>query len=706
MSGGWRNLARFMAGGPTPSARLAHIPALDGLRGVAVAAVLCFHGELGFAHGGFLGVSTFFTLSGFLITSLLLIEWESTSAISLRRFWTRRARRLLPAALLALVGIAAYAAYVATGDEAGRIGGDGLGALFYVANWRFVLGHQSYAALFSAPSPVQHFWSLAIEEQFYLLFPLFAVGLLPRLRSRRRFQLALIALAGISAALAWLLWSPGQDPSRVYYGTDTRAVEILIGGVLATMIGGRRASRVRVRRIAIAGAGMIAAVALGALWATSTQTDAFLYRGGLPLNAALTAVVIAGACHAGPLQRGLQWRPLRRLGVVSYGAYLYHWPIFLWLSAARVGFGGLALFGLRVSVTMAAALLSYRFLESPIRTGRRVTSWRPRVLAPVGFATVGALLFAVPGSGGGPQIVFAALNQAGTSGATALRAPRRLALPTTTNSVMAQAIAAAAHDAATTAVGAEPPTGATLPVTGPTPAILVPPPVLRIMVVGDSVAQTMGRGLERWGPGHGIEVLNAGRLWCGIARGGRTGTTFGQRATACEDWATRWTELATTFHPDVVVVLTTVWDASVRQRDEWGPDYIGPGDPRFDAFITSEWSESVRVLRATGARVAWLVPPCALDPASDMGIKYAKVHYLAGVVAAGAVPIDLAHRVCPNGKFRNELDGVDGIRPDGLHFSDPGADLVAAWLGPQLANPRLGMSVASPRSSSGRVRRG
>ncbi len=674
-----------MAGGPKASARLAHVPALDGLRGVAIAAVLCFHGELGFAHGGFLGVSTFFTLSGFLITSLLLLEWESTGAISLRRFWTQRARRLLPAALVALVGIAAYAAYVATGDEAGRIGGDGLSALFHVANWRFVLGQQSYAALFAAPSPVQHFWSLAIEEQFYLLFPLLSVGLLPRLRSRSRFRLALIVLAGVSAALAFLLWSPGRDPSRVYYGTDTRAVEILIGGVLATMIAGRRASRLRVRRVAIAGAGVIAAAALGALWASSTQTDAFLYRGGLPLNAVLTAVVIAGAYHAGPLQRALQWRPLRSLGVVSYGAYLYHWPIFLWLSAQRVGFGGLALFGLRISVTMAVASLSYRFLESPIRGGRRLTSWRPRVLGPVGVATVGALLFAVPGSGGGPNIVFEALNQPTAS-------QPRVSRPTIGPATPPTSVPTAA--------------AATLPVTGPTPTIVSPPPVQRIMVVGDSVAQTMGRGLERWGPTRGIEVLNAARLWCGIARGGRLGTMLGRSATACEDWPQRWPELAGNFHPDVVVVLTTVWDAGVRQRDEWGPEYVGPGDPRFDKFMGDEWAEAVRVLRSTGARVVWLIPPCALDPASDLGIAYSAIHYVRAAANAGAIPIDLAHRVCPAGKFRNDLGGVAGIRPDGLHFSDPGADLVAAWLGPQLANPLLGTRSTSTGSSSGRVRRG
>ena len=635
-----------------------------------MAAVLCFHGELGFARGGFLGVSTFFTLSGFLITSLLLLEWEDTGRIDLRIFWTRRARRLLPAALVALVGIAAYAAYVAGGHEANRIGGDGLSALFYVANWWFVIGDQSYAALFSAPSPVQHFWSLAIEEQFYVLFPLFAVALLPRVRTRRRFQLVLVALAVGSAGLAWLLWSPGQDPSRVYYGTDTRAVELLIGAALAGSIAGRRSTRVRGRRVTAAGAGVVAAVALGVLWGASSQGDTFLYRGGLPLNAILTAVVIAGAYQPGPVRSALSWRPLRALGLISYGAYLYHWPIFLWLNPARVGIGGLPLFVVRITVTITVAVVSYRFLEAPIRRGQRLTGWRPRVMAPLGAATAGVLLLAVPGSPAGSRIVFAAVNQQ-----PAVHQPA----PTTTTLPIS------------------------LPITGPDPAsvVLRPPPVKRVMVVGDSVAQTLGRGLERWGPAHGFEVLNAARLWCPIARGGRIAASFGKQADTCADWPTRWPALAADFHPDVVVVLTTIWDSSHRQRDEWGPHYLGPGDARFDSFIATEWSEAVRVLRATGARVVWLAPPCARDHQSNLGLQYGNDHFLVAAVTAGAIPIDLAHRVCPEGVFRDSTPDHEDTRPDGLHFSDSGADEIARWLGPQVANPMLGIAV----TPSGRVRR-
>ncbi len=164
----------------------ARVPALDGLRGLAVLGVLLFHGEISGFGGGFLGVSIFFTLSGFLITSLLLVERDKKGRISLGRFWGRRARRILPAALLALGGIALFGLTLADAHQAARLPADGISALTEVANWRFVFGDQSYAALFSAPSPAQHFWSLAIEEQFYLVFPLIVTVLLFAASGSRR----------------------------------------------------------------------------------------------------------------------------------------------------------------------------------------------------------------------------------------------------------------------------------------------------------------------------------------------------------------------------------------------------------------------------------------------------------------------------------------------------------------------------------------
>jgi peptidoglycan/LPS O-acetylase OafA/YrhL len=646
--------------------RLSRVRALDGLRGVAVAGVLLFHGGVGWAGGGFLGVSIFFTLSGFLITSLLVAERDEQRSIGLGHFWSRRARRILPAALLALAGIALYGLTVADAEQAARLPGDGLAALLEVANWHFLFGDQSYAALFSDPSPVQHFWSLAIEEQFYVLFPLVVAGVLALSRGRRSvLTVVVLLLAAGSAVLAAVLSTPGTDPARVYYGTDTRAVELLVGALLALLLTNRRRLERPVVQRAAAVAGVAALGALVAAWVVVEQTDSVLYRGGLSLHALLVALVVVAALVPGPVRAVLKSEPLVALGVISYGAYLYHWPIFLWLDAERTGLDGAALFGVRVAITVAVATLSFWFVEQPIRHGHRLTGWRPAIVAPVAAAVVAALLVTLPRGGGDESgIVFEAVRKP----ATALAAAQTLQADT-----------------------------ATLPVTGPASAATplptaapAPPPVRRILMVGDSVAQTLGRGLERWGPRHGVTVMNGARFYCGIARGGRLGALLGRDNSTCGDWTPTWSRLLDRMDPDVVVVLSTMWDIGARQRDEWGADYLRQGDPRFDAFVTGEWGRAVDLLRSRGARVVWLTNPCGHLEQLSHDLRYANDHYLPVVARSRPlVRFDLRGRICPGDRFSDRLGPVERARPDGMHFSDAGADWVASWLGPRLADPNL-----------------
>jgi peptidoglycan/LPS O-acetylase OafA/YrhL len=650
---------------------LARVPALDGLRGLAVAAVLVFHGGFGWAGGGFLGVSIFFTLSGFLITSLLLTERDRSGSIGLGHFWSRRARRILPAALLALTGIAIFGLTIADAHQAARLPVDGLSALTEVANWRFVFGDQSYAALFSAPSPVQHFWSLAIEEQFYLVFPLIVVATLTRTKGDRKGLAIVVALLGLaSAVLAAALFHPGEDPARVYYGTDTRAVELLMGALLAIGLTGRHRLERSRTQLAVASLGAVALLVLVAGWVVVDQSDGFLYRGGLTLHALLVVTVIAAALVPGPVRAALAIPPLRALGLISYGAYLYHWPIFLWLSAARTGLDGAALFGLRLAVTLTVATLSWYYLEQPILHGRRITGWRPALVAPAAAAAVAVLFVTLPGAVSAPSIVFSAVHRP----ALALAAPAPSA-PT-----------APAAPAAVAPVA--------LPVTGPvavaTPPPPPPPPVRRILMLGDSVAQTLGRGLERWGPAHGVTVVNSARYYCGIVRGGRMGAMLGRTNNTCGDWSRTWPNLLDRIHPDVVVMLSTIWDVGARQRDEWGPNYLNEGDARFDQFTIDEWGRAADLLRSRGARVVWLTSPCSAQEGQTSTARYANAMYLPALVRAHSVlKVDLSARVCPGGAFTDRLGTVDGGRPDGVHFSDPGADWVAAWLGPRLADPYL-----------------
>jgi peptidoglycan/LPS O-acetylase OafA/YrhL len=647
----------------------ARVPALDGLRGLAVLGVLLFHGEIAGFGGGFLGVSIFFTLSGFLITSLLLVERDSKRRISLGRFWGRRARRILPAALVALAGIAVFGLTVADAHQVQRLPADGISALTEVANWRFVLGDQSYAALFSAPSPAQHFWSLAIEEQFYLVFPLLVTVLLfAASGSRRLLTIVVVSLAAISAGLAALLYSPGHDPSRVYYGTDTRAVELLVGALLAVALAGRRRLEARSVRIAVAAVGTVALVLVFAAWTVVEQSDGVLYRGGLALHALLVAAVITAALVPGPVRRTLASPPFIALGLISYGVYLYHWPIFLWLTPERTGLDGYALFGERFALTIAVATISFLWIERPIRYGTFRARWKPLAAAAGGAAVVVALFVSVPSTSSAPKIVFSAVQKptAALAGAGGIARAGAATLPNT---------------------GADAPPAAT-PVTAPGAASLQP--VQRILLVGDSVAQTLGRGLERWGPAHGVDVVNAGRFYCGIARTGHVAIALGRTMNACEDWPRRWPAMLDRFHPDVVVVLTTIWDVSPRQRDDWGPAYIGPGDARFDEMVSRDWQAAAYVLASRGARVVWLTSPCSAQPSTDRNLQYANKLYLAYVRrTTPMIQVDLDSRVCPDGRFSDQLGPVAEGRPDGMHFSDAGADWVASWLGPKLADPYL-----------------
>lgn len=378
-----------------PANAMPHLPGLDGLRGLAVIGVLLFHGGFTWAKGGYLGVSTFFTLSGFLITNLLVREWDRSNTISLGRFWTRRFRRLLPAAVIAigLVGIVWW--FIGSPEQLQNLRADMLSSLGYVANWRFLFAGRSYAQLFTAPSPLQHFWSLAIEEQFYVFFPLITIGLM-RLGGRRLYM-GVLALATAASIGLTLVFSGNFD--RVYYGTDTRAAELLMGALLAVWWSGRSTSRGRFAAAvhsdrpsaAIDGLGIVALVAMFWSWYAVSESASGISRGGLPLYAIGTTIIVYAATHRGLVTKFLSIPALRWAGLVSYGLYLYHWPIFLWLSPERTGLPTAPLFLLRMAVTIAVAIASYFLLERPIRSGAMFRTGR----AALSGALVGALVVAI-----------------------------------------------------------------------------------------------------------------------------------------------------------------------------------------------------------------------------------------------------------------------------------------------------------------------
>jgi peptidoglycan/LPS O-acetylase OafA/YrhL len=346
-----------------------HVAGLDGFRGVAVVIIMAFHADLPGTQGGYLGVSQFFTLSGFLITALLLRNHLGAGR-SLRSFWARRARRLMPAAYVALAGIVVFGATVATRQQLEALPGDILAAATWTANWRFVLNGQSYINLFAAPSPVQHFWSLAVEEQFYVVLPLAMLLLLRRTQSRRVIAASLALAAVASTAWMLLLYERGASIDRLYYGTDTRMAEFLTGAALAVVLMQRGATISHRLRRYIAAASVVALGLTVWAWVSVPLQDSLMWRGGLLGFSLLSCtLILAVIADAGPVASVFSFKPLVAVGVISYGLYLYHWPIFLWLTEERTGLSLWPLFALRLAVTFVAAILSYRFIEQPMIKG-------------------------------------------------------------------------------------------------------------------------------------------------------------------------------------------------------------------------------------------------------------------------------------------------------------------------------------------------
>ncbi|WP_308637972.1 acyltransferase family protein [Paenibacillus silvisoli] len=362
-----------------------YMPGLDGLRAIAVIAVIAYHLNLSWVPGGLLGVGIFFVLSGYLITDILLKQQSQTRRLNLSDFWIRRARRLLPAMLL-MLGL--VSGWLLLTDPARLMGlrGEIGSALLYTSNWRLIFHEVSYFESFGPPSPFGHLWSLAVEEQFYLVWPLVLALLVRWVPQRGKLALTIMAAAGLSAGLMAVLYEPGLDPSRVYYGTDTRAFALLIGAALAAIWPSWKLSPVASRKtgivLDIAGFGGLAGVLY--MIATAGEYDSSLYRGGMVALSAASAAVVASLAHpASRISRVIGCKPLQWLGVRSYGIYLYHYPVIaLTTPAAEAGEFHLVRALIQTAATIVLAELSWRFIEEPIRQGAigKLAAWMKRVM--------------------------------------------------------------------------------------------------------------------------------------------------------------------------------------------------------------------------------------------------------------------------------------------------------------------------------------
>lgn len=614
------------------------MPALDGVRGVGVLGILLFHA--GALRGGWLGVDLFFVLSGFLITSLLLQEHRATGRIRLGAFWGRRARRLLPALFGLLLGIAGLAVAFADTADLDRIRSDALATLAYVANWRSILAGREYWDLFRAPSPLDHTWSLAIEEQFYLLWPPAAYWTL-RVGGGRRGLLLALALGLLLASAAWMAWlfDPSQGTARLYYGTDTRIGAVLAGAALAVLlerdvIGGPA----RPARLWPA-AGIVGLAVLAWSWTSLAGTEPLVYRGGLA-GLSLAAAVVVGAVvrsPSGPVARLFDLPALRLLGIVSYGTYLWHWPLYLVLSPDRMGFDGVALAVLRMGVSIAVGVASYVWLERPVR--RAALSER---------------------RGGALALAGAAAVVIGLLAATGL--PRR------------------APD--------EVPLAVKLPLRSEADLLLV----------GDSVAHALAPVLVEEGARRGLRVEPGGVPGCMLMRSDRIRFLSGivLETDGCAAALAGWLERVAHLRPRVVLVVAGWPGAGERRVDGV---WRHPCDPVYDERYAADLTASARDYQAHGAMVALVAspPPSVADlspryaslwgdvPGADLAVLFRTriecQNRVRRQVAAltGARVLELDAHLCPEGRCVRELDGVP-LRPDGVHFRGLGAARLSSWI--------------------------
>jgi peptidoglycan/LPS O-acetylase OafA/YrhL len=651
------------------SGGLGRLDGLDGVRALAVLAVVFFHGNWSWMKGGYLGVSLFFTLSGFLITSLLLLELGG-EGVSFRRFWTRRFRRLLPAAWLTLVAVVAAGWVLLDASQVNQVRGDVVASLLQVANWRFLLSGSSYGALFQAPSPVLHFWSLSIEEQFYLVYPLLLAGLALAL-GRRRVRLGVVLAVG--ALASWFV--PvllGASVDRIYYGTDTRAGELLAGAVLAVIVSHSSVRRHLLQRfwprLLISVAAVVALLATVAAWVLVENGSSLLSSGGLAVVSMLSVLVITGAAVPyGAVSRLCHVSPLRWLGRVSYGVYLFHWPLFVYLDERRTGLAHLPRFLLAVGITLLLAELSFRFVEQPIRTRRGLFApgrLRPAMCAPVVLIALIAGLLTMSPSGHRQTFDFASAQRAFADQRRQSR--DHSATTATRDSSVKGASASKVPDA--------------------------PPP--KLSVFGDSVMLSIGLLIGSWQ--HQGAPLTMGQpsveLGCGIARyGKRKVFTVESTKPDCDSWGATWAGIVRGDHPDMVVVAPGQWelvDHLMRGDSVWRH----MGDPTWDAYVKSELLAANDVLASNGALVVWLnVPDYGTVDAERLPAWQRQSHdparvarlnqILAEVVAerpTSARLVDLRSWMEPRRDDTN-------LRDDGTHYNWSGQDdMVTDYLGPQL----------------------
>jgi peptidoglycan/LPS O-acetylase OafA/YrhL len=670
----------------TPRTRFAHVSTLDGLRGLSVLGPLMFHARAHALPGGFLTIDVFFVLSSYLIVSIALNEWDRTDGFNVLAYAGRRARRLLPALYVCCAVLAIYLAITAKSGQIPRWTGSIVSSLAYVANWHEIFGKVSYFEQFSDPSPVYHTWSLAIEEQFYVVVPIMLILALRRHHRRGKY---ILGIGAVVAAVASALWMAhlynGGDPSRVYYGTDTRAQGLLIGIALA--VGVNLWGPVRTewgRRACIGGAYVGAAYVVYAVFDQSQSTPWLFERGGFLVLALAASLIVLGVTQPsrGPLHRALDAPPARALGRVTYGVYLYHWPIFLLVITPRRLAASAWWTVLALALTIGVAAAAYVGFERPIIQRRWPLTAKPAQA--IHLVAAGGVLLAITAS----ALAVANVRREDDT-------VRPLPIPVATNVATGPSSAAAPStgSAPTSAGGA----AAAVPTTTASPR------PLRVLVIGDSVMLEIGVVLEQYAAAHPDELIvySHTHLGCPIVRGGEERTAEGttERVNAdCNTWAEPATEAAILkgtmsyptvvdqFVPDVVLGLITPWDVNDR-RLPGSAAWQHIGEPAYDALARAEYHLATQTLAANGAHVLWLLGPHLNRPLAPQNDPV-RIDRLNDIVRDAIADQPLASVVDYPGWL-----GLVGtareqhLRDDGVHLSEAGLAEVVPWLVNEVLRP-------------------
>lgn len=679
---------------PERRPKMGYQPSLDGLRAVAVLAVIAYHAGFGWMHGGWIGVEVFFVVSGYLITSLLIEERGGTGRISLKNFWIRRARRLLPALAMVLVTVSLVTAATGTIDQQSQLRRDLPWAVLYVSNWGQIAGSVPYYS--TDPPLLRHLWSLAVEEQWYLLWPLAFVGLVATVARRRRIALTLAAAAVAIMVFTNVTYGDGASPIHsvfgfadgadrvnfLYLSTITRASGLLLGATAAFVwqpwrsiatatadaVGASPRDTTGTRRAIIAvrldTVGFSALAILACVAVTARLTESYTYHWLLALVSIMAVVVVMASVHpaAARLRALLSNKALVAVGVRSYGLYLWHWPIFV---LAKATTGSPARFAVAMAITAVLSELCFRLVETPVRRGALGRWWaNSGDQRGVALAGTAALVLAL-------GLFYSTVT------------PRDAAVGGDNVDFVSPSITtvAAPQDAPSATI---PPPSATT-VAAPAPAPSLP---ISMTIVGDSQAHAIAVNLP-----NGIDTtfdINDGSVeGCSVYDSGRVTSQrrgFSNNFGTCEGWADEWADAVSDNGSSLALVVLGAWDVFDLEID--GETFTF-GTSAWDRNFLAQLQRGIDSLSQAGAEVALLEVACmrpveaegaAVPPLPERGDDERVAHVNELLRQAASDNAETTTFVSgPTEWCNDESVATDvGMRWDGVHPYKPGVQLIFA----------------------------